>query len=71
MMVEVEDAIWLLRSPGAFFSGAVVEDGVAGLAFMPRGRFVVLAVAELQVVVVVVVLVLLASAMGKLLRLRY
>lgn len=57
----------VVRSPAAFFSGAVVEDGVAGLAVVPRGRFVVVAVAELRVVVVMVVLVLLASAMGELL----
>lgn len=64
MVVEAEDAVRMVRSPPAFFSKAVVEDGVAGLAVVPRIRFVMAAVAELQVVVVVVVLVLLASAMG-------
>lgn len=67
MVVEVEDAVWVVRSPAAFFSGAVVEDGGAGLAVVPRGRFVMVAVAELRVVVAAVVLVLLASAVGELL----
>lgn len=65
-MVEAEDAVRLVRSPAAFFSGAMVADG-AGLAVEPRGRFVLVEVAELWVVVVVVVLVLLASAMRELL----
>lgn len=30
-----EDAVWLVRSPAAFFSGAAVEDGVTGLAVVP------------------------------------
>lgn len=63
----VEDAVWLVRSPAAFFSGAAVEDGVTGLAVVPRGRFVIVAVAELRVVIAVVLLVLLASAMGEIL----
>ena len=55
------------RSPAAFFSGAVLDNGVAGLAVVPRGRLV--AVAELRVVLVAVLLLLLASAVGQLIML--
>lgn len=60
----VKEAVRVLWSPAGLFSGAIVEDSVAGLAAVPRRQFVVVPAAELRVVVVVVVLGLVASGKG-------
>lgn len=61
---EAEEAGRVVRTPAAFFSGAVGVEDVAGLAAVARGRAAAVVVAELRVAVVAVVLGLLASATG-------
>lgn len=68
VMVEVfEEVVRAVRVTRGFFSGTVpvVEDGVASLVVVVRGRDAVVLETELRVVVVMVVLGLVESAEGR------